>query len=200
MTLVLIVMLYTQFSRYLSFPYITKVNAIINSELDFPAVTICNLNIVHDDITTCLGPEYADGIYSLFEDMSDVSILERFISSPLREDDIPGELLKHCFKDSSPKLNEFLGHCVWEGTLKDCSEIFNETVTEYGLCFTFNGDATQRANTGSTGSTSGLHVLVNIQQDKYFFSKTLEAGVKVRDSSNKILNWSVGLYPTTCIA
>ncbi|KAL5012168.1 hypothetical protein ScPMuIL_010719 [Solemya velum] len=110
--------------------------------------------------------------------MSDVSILERFISSPLREDDIPGELLKHCFKDSSPKLNEFLGHCVWEGTLKDCSEIFNETVTEYGLCFTFNGDATQRANTGSTGSTSGLHVLVNIQQDKYFFSKTLEAGVK----------------------
>lgn len=179
MSIILMVMLYFQFSKYISYPTLTKVDGIINSELDFPAVTICNLNTVKRDVIACNGSMFRDRIYSLFEDMSDISILEHMLAQSVVPNDLDGELLEMCFKNSSHQLKTFLGHCVWEGTLEDCSDIFTETLTEYGVCFTFNDEAKPRARTRSTGSTSGLHVLINIEQDKYFFSKTLEAGVKV---------------------
>lgn len=190
MAMVLTVMLYVQFSRYFSFPTFTKINAVLNNKLDFPAVTICNLNMFNKDITRCMGPDFDNEIFAMYEQMSDVSILEQMIMRmPVSgmPDDIPGEILEQCSKDNTQTLWDFLGHCMWEGSWQDCSEIFQETLTEYGVCFTFNKNITLRKHTGSTGSTSGLHVLINIEQDNYFFSKTLEAGVKVMYVTEMIL-------------
>ncbi|KAL5012169.1 hypothetical protein ScPMuIL_010720 [Solemya velum] len=179
MAVILIVMMYFQFSRYLSYPTFTKVNAILNNKLDFPAVTICNLNMFKKDIILCKGPEFEYSIYTMFEDMSDVSILEQFILfSGSTIQDISGKTLEECSKNNTQKLHRFIGYCVWEGAWQNCSEIFQETLTEYGVCFTFNRNLKWRRFTGSTGSTSGLHVLIDIEQDDYFFSKTSEAGVK----------------------
>lgn len=175
----LIVMLYLQFSKYAKRPILTKVNAAFHKEVDFPAVTICNLNMFHRSIVNCTGPHNANFMFNLFKQLSDVALLKRIMSVSSMRAPMPGGVLRKCALEYSNKLKELLVACLWEGMLKQCSDIFQKTITEYGVCYTFNKNNLSRESTGSTGAGSGLRVFVNINQDDYFFSRTIQAGIKV---------------------
>lgn len=57
--------------------------------------------------------------------------------------------------------------------------MFEEHNTEYGLCFTFNGSKEQQKKSRRQGSSGGLRVFFDVEQDKNFFSFTKQAGIKV---------------------
>lgn len=175
----LVAMLFMQFSAYAKNPTLTKTNAVFNKELEFPAVTICNLNMFNKHIVNCTGHQNSDDMFDLFKQMSDVAVLARVESQPQTGVPLSGEVLRQCAIDYSNQLKEFLTVCIWEGMVKNCSDVFQGTITDYGMCYTFNKENTLRAITGSTGADSGIRILVNIKQDDYFFSRTTQAGIKV---------------------
>lgn len=47
------------------------------------------------------------------------------------------DLLKH-IKAVSPTLSEVFHRCEWQGFQRPCNYLFNEIMTEEGMCFTFN--------------------------------------------------------------
>ena len=71
-----------------------------------------------------------------------------------------------------------VGRCVWEG--KPClPEHITWQVTDFGSCYTFNGDANNPINTEKTGSRFGLSLTVNIEQYEYMIGPNSDAGLKV---------------------
>lgn len=175
----LIAMMYMQFSKYAQNPILTKINALFNKELDFPAVTICNLNMFNRNIVNCTGHQNVDFMFDLFKQMSNVAILTRAKPWSQKSKLLSGQVLRKCALDYSNELEKMLTFCVWEGMVKNCSDIFQMTLTDYGMCYTFNKSNVSRVSTESTGADSGLRVLVDIKQDDYFFSRNLQAGIKV---------------------
>lgn len=41
-------------------------------------------------------------------------------------------------KELAPPMKDFFSACYFDNTLRECSEMFTETLTEDGLCYTFN--------------------------------------------------------------
>lgn len=79
-----------------------------------------------------------------------------------------GEQMLNCLYQYSNTIEEMLPICTWNGALEPCSNLFKTTLTEMGVCFTFNG------------SDGGLRVFVDIRQEDYFYSATIQAGIKVQ--------------------
>lgn len=188
MATTLIGMLYIQFSNYAKNPTLTKINAAFHKELDFPAVTICNLNMFQRSIVNCTGHQNADYMFDLFKQLSDVATLEHIISMNQVRGSLSGEILRKCAIEYSNKLEDLLVLCLWDGMLKNCSAIFQMTITEYGICYTFKNDTGSPVSTESIGANSGLRVLVDIKQDDYFFSRTIQAGIKVQYHKDRQIN------------
>lgn len=91
-----------------------------------------------------------------------------------------GEQMLNCLYQYSNTIEEMLPICTWIGALEPCSNLFKTTLTEMGVCFTFNGEANQRQHSSFTGSDGGLRVFVDIRQEDYFYSATIQAGIKVQ--------------------
>ena len=69
--------------------------------------------------------------------------------------------------------------CVFAGRVCNASH-FTPVFTKLGLCYTFNAGENETVHFAeSTGTRSGLSLLLNIHQSEYVSSDNFDAGVKV---------------------
>ena len=80
-------------------------------------------------------------------------------------------------------LNATVITCSWCGVKIACMEYFSRTLTEVGVCYTFNSEKVQnkkgRLRVYSAGSDCGLHLRINIQSHEYFFGEGDASGLRV---------------------
>ncbi|XP_055958870.1 acid-sensing ion channel 4-A-like [Patella vulgata] len=91
-------------------------------------------------------------------------------------DDAP---LQKLLYDLTHTLQEMFKFCWWGGRRIDCSEVFKREVTDVGVCYRFNGNTSDVLTTTTTGSRTGLRVILDIQQNFSFFSTTSKSGIKI---------------------
>lgn len=166
-------------------PTLTQINAYFRERMEFPAVTICNLNQVKSSILNCTDKNF---MYDFFYKTSEVhSILLRAkkLSTAAQ---INGSEVWDCVQKHSHQLPDFLVLCVWKNKMYNCSDIFRPVITKTGICYTFNGNKTSQIEVrNGQSSDHGLRVFVNIEQHNYFFASTIQAGIKVRMITSSLL-------------
>lgn len=181
MTCALIAFIVEAITIFLQYRTVTRISAENKQNIDFPAVTICNMNMVKKTIPQCNGTVFAN-LDNIFLNFGETLVIEDRLTSGLGfvKGLLPnGEQMLRCLYQYSNTIEEMLPICTWNGALEPCSNLFKTTLTEMGVCFTFNGEANQRYQSSFTGSDGGLRVFVDIRQEDYYYSATIQAGIKV---------------------
>ncbi|GFR90424.1 acid-sensing ion channel 2 [Elysia marginata] len=155
---------------------IKTVNKIsLHDELPFPAVTICNMNqFIIDRVpdnpmirhVLFYKSEYA-GLGFSRGGMNDFNNLT----------DISGDELLRITHYAAPRLEELIWRCSWKSQDIDCKDIFQPVNTSYGKCYIFNADKQNVRKSKMSGFRESLKVMINIQNQKSFFSQYMEAGI-----------------------
>ncbi|GFN78025.1 acid-sensing ion channel 1 [Plakobranchus ocellatus] len=179
MTVLLGTTLYKQISRLREYPTRTVIQATMNSELTFPAVTLCNQNPYMmkriPNIPILKHVLLVETFYSIVSGSlgNNASVLDNMT-------DVSGEELREIFLHASARLEEFLMICGWDRSIRNCSEIFKPIITVYGTCFMFNGPDTKPEDIAkTTEERSSLVVVANIQSKNNYVSRDFHEGVKV---------------------
>ncbi|KAK3770154.1 hypothetical protein RRG08_038667 [Elysia crispata] len=152
----------------------------LRETMEFPAVTMCNLNQynknrVPDNLT----------IQTVIFYMSEYSRVARELDPDFAEPDMSkvkdvlGEELLEIAARAAPTMKEFLVQCRWKGVLYNCSDLFHLSHTPQGWCYTFDMLLNQPIQTARVGEWAGLEVMLNIQQQDSYYSEELQAGIKV---------------------
>lgn len=169
-----------QFYIFLRNPTATKVHILTETPMDFPAVTICNFNMIRKSLV----PESSIMEYvirSLFPSGYGYEPPDFSNSTKLA---LANKMnMTELVYNSAPKFEDMFLACYWISREINCSEYFTPTITPMGLGFTFNSEEFIRTN-GSmkvyrTGSEQGLHIRLNVEQDDYFYGMSASAGFKV---------------------
>ncbi|XP_055958917.1 acid-sensing ion channel 4-A [Patella vulgata] len=182
MSISLSCIVYLQFRRYQEHPSMTIVKAEFNDELIFPAVTICNTNQYHRSRLPDDAP-MLKLLYNLSE-FAHIGKYLNFTKDDSNEDPVfithhTGDYLYSFAMAAAHTLKEMFYFCSWKGRQVNCSEVFKREVTDVGVCYRFNGNTSDVLTTTTTGSRSGLRVILDIQQNFSFFSTTSQSGIKV---------------------
>lgn len=163
-----------------------------NGGVPFPAITICNLN----PLSAEAAEEY--NVSGLFDHLDSPDVIDELEVDPLllytacvhEQNRIPFQLRQRTFREllnsGHVPLEEFIIGCSY-GSLhqnsdpsdEDCRLQFKPVITNYGRCYTFNGDEDNVRMVRVTGQSYGLHLYVNIHQDLYKYSMNSDVGIKV---------------------
>ncbi|WAR19542.1 ASIC2-like protein, partial [Mya arenaria] len=141
----------------------------VSKSLEFPAVTICNQNAFR-------GTEAArTGRYRLVEHMfsgtSSLSVEELAVhnATDMSMDDL--------YVDLAHSKKDMIVSCSWKNNACG-AEDFKTVMTDHGLCYTFNRDASDMTIT-SSGVDSGLRLTLNVEQYEYMAGPHDAAGIKI---------------------
>ncbi|XP_076330958.1 acid-sensing ion channel 4-A-like [Tachypleus tridentatus] len=212
-------------TSYLEYPVIVNLDVENNLELEFPAVTVCNLNGLRKSalmlqqhvedlsISCCF-----TFISSLFQPRSAVSSCKRndqdksqSYSDIRRFFNILHKLNTTLRQKLGHQAQDFIKKCTWMD--EDCSyrnfTIFTSYL--YGNCFTFNADWSNTSVTKkvkSMGALSGLTLELNLERDEYLdeITSTVGARVVVHDSrivpqpENEGIDMSTGLQTSVMVS
>ncbi|KAJ8031711.1 Acid-sensing ion channel 4-A [Holothuria leucospilota] len=159
--------------KFFLFPVSTLM--IINhaEEIVFPAVTICNHNIMRSDYYPN-NPNFTQvrALSSGDDTDFDWAWYDRFLA-----DD--GWNLTETVILGGHHLEDMILECKWQ-SYENCSAAnFTTTLTDFGVCYTFNGNIDKPRTVSSPGSSYGLRLRIDIQQELYSFSEFSGAGLKV---------------------
>uniref|UniRef100_A0AAY4A801 Acid-sensing ion channel 1 n=1 Tax=Denticeps clupeoides TaxID=299321 RepID=A0AAY4A801_9TELE len=184
--------------RYLlSSPVYTKAHMVYAKRLVFPAVTICNQNLLlprrmkKPDIFSAgrwlglLSPSARDALASHVHGGGESRILDFKHFLPPPREALPS--MRQLLDRLGHQLEEMLLSCRFQGELcgpRNFSTIF----TRYGKCYTFNSgmDGRPLLVTMKGGMGNGLEIMLDIQQDEYLpvwgetDETSFEAGIKVQ--------------------
>uniref|UniRef100_A0A8C1ZKX5 Acid-sensing ion channel 1 n=1 Tax=Cyprinus carpio TaxID=7962 RepID=A0A8C1ZKX5_CYPCA len=164
--------------RYLlSSPVYTKAHMVYAKRLVFPAVTICNQNILLPRRMKKPDIFNAGRWLGLFG--------KNWQVSPVVREALPS--MRQLLDRLGHQLEEMLLYCRFQGQLcgpRNFSTIF----TRYGKCYTFNSgqDGRPLLITMMGGMGNGLELMLDIQQDEYLpvwgetDETSFEAGIKVQ--------------------
>jgi len=167
----------------LSKPTSTTVTTDRQLELDFPAVTICNLNVLRDDYLQRIKLDgfIKQSIHFRYQDPNQNKIcaaaLEN-VSTPFLANISYQSLLD----DGTDTLSELIVDCEFQGTTCEVnSSYFVPTMTRFGICYTFNSGRGYRPILKSygTGSRMGLRLTLNVNRSRYVATTNYGAGIKV---------------------
>ena len=148
-------------------PTATTITSDPNLNLDFPAVTICNLNWFSA---------------SLINDPNAVEILREVY---IRSCTLATELFPARNSPMGSMIDQnvvnWLFACIIGGNMGCSDTDFDVSISNLGVCYTFNsgknGKPILKAN--ATGFREGIQVWVNIREDDYVGSFGHSVGVKV---------------------
>uniref|UniRef100_A0A8C7YFV4 Acid-sensing ion channel 1 n=1 Tax=Oryzias sinensis TaxID=183150 RepID=A0A8C7YFV4_9TELE len=168
---------------YRQYDRITLLDEMVANNMTFPAITICNYNLVRKTQMS-----YSDLIFMGpllgFED----GMAPGFALAP--EPDRPRGSrfsLDEFYTRTRHRIDEMLLDCSFRG-LECGPENFKEIFTRYGKCYTFNSgkDGQPLMVTMKGGTGNGLELMLDIQQDEYLpvwgetDETSFEAGIKVQ--------------------
>ncbi|KAJ8301855.1 hypothetical protein KUTeg_020842 [Tegillarca granosa] len=156
-----------EIQNYLSYPTTTSIKLEVLDELDFPAVTICNLSPFNKSKIS-----FDEKIQNYF--MS----LDPYLSQnakPINWSDpyyslngfFEPESREYLMNIVSMELLTFLYFCLFDNQYKPCNVFFKPVFTHMGPCFTFNHDG--MIKTSMNGGGYNLEVEAFIDQTNYFY-------------------------------
>ena len=157
-------------------PTATTITIDRRQDIIFPAVTICNLNMLNRDYLEALNLGHLVQRALVGEE-------ESFCTNELNNiPHLPNITYQEFFLLGKEKLADFIVDCEYLG--KNCSvdmATFVPTFTRLGVCYTFNSGFGGRKihTTNGTGARLGLRLILNVSQSQYAASPNLDAGVKI---------------------
>ena len=166
-------------TRYTSWPKNSVVETIQVDSLPYPAITICNLNtfeknktlkdpLRRESINAYLCKEYGLRANCFFNATVDMLIQRENASM---------ETLYAELGQSGASLVPDLQFLLYQAAFKVDRRNLTAVVTNNGLCHTINADG--KAIARNIGVFGGIRVILGIDQDQYYESTSLSAGVKV---------------------
>ena len=165
--------------RFLSSkPTATTITVDRRQNVIFPAVTICNLNMLRRDYLESLNLGNLPQLVLLLQDES-----TDFCNDELSNiTDLPNITYQQFLFSGKLELENFIVGCEYLG--RDCAidlDSFVPTLTRLGVCYTFNSGLRGRQilTTNGTGARLGLRLVLNVSQNQYGASPNFDAGVKV---------------------
>uniref|UniRef100_A0A3P9KVR1 Acid-sensing ion channel 1 n=1 Tax=Oryzias latipes TaxID=8090 RepID=A0A3P9KVR1_ORYLA len=168
---------------YRQYDRITLLDEKVANNMTFPAITICNYNLVRKTQMS-----YSDLIFMGpllgFED----GMAPGFALAPEPDRPLGSRFsLDEFYTRTRHRIDEMLLDCSFRG-LECGPENFKEIFTRYGKCYTFNSgkDGQPLMVTMKGGTGNGLELMLDIQQDEYLpvwgetDETSFEAGIKVQ--------------------
>lgn len=186
-------------SIYFQFPVLIDVEIKNNRSLDFPAVTVCNLNRMKRYHVDCVNKEFkwaeCDGIKVKVKTRILISERKKYTSisnsTPVQEKNYKlksQEFFNHYTKiDVSSRkcyghrLHELVKKCSFNSVTCNHEDFTYFNSMQYGNCFTFNKKLQRDQNpieVHKIGSNSGLELDINLRTESYL-STTSAAGSRV---------------------
>nr|CAB3223586.1 acid-sensing ion channel 2 [Phallusia mammillata] len=195
---------YDRYSYYSTRPHVTKLDEEEATEIDFPALTICNMNSFRLSVVSTDDYFYTgEHIFRLFNpdftlkqrqfrDNRTWPIVKRKISEilRLRKRYTPTATtfnMSEFYDRTGHQVQDMVKSCKYRG--RDCMSYKDWTTvfTRYGKCYTFNsGQKYSPLKTLKGGIDNGLELLLDTQQNDYMpvWDETdeisVEAGFKVQ--------------------
>ena len=160
-------------------PISTTLSVVDESSVNFPAVTLCNLNLMRRSFLASTSPGLAQLIRNVFytqgTDEECKNATEQFeLYSISVNDSFPDLLWK-----GRHRANETIISCRFLGQECDWRD-FLPTLTPSGVCYTFNdGKQAPVMKINGTGIRFALSLIVSIQQDEYNAALNHDAGIKI---------------------
>ena len=118
---------YHKYESYTSME-ITNVN-----ELNFPAITICNLNTLYKDLIQEDDLEVVLELVKIFS--GEISATEKINSGNYTA---ANKVFGSVLKNAMTTIDKFIIACGFGNNIRNCSEYFTPLLTDKGLCFTYN--------------------------------------------------------------
>ena len=146
-------------------PTATTVSVDMGTKLSFPAVTVCNMNLIKKSYLQ------EKGLLDAFFDTIENGTVDKPL--PLNYSDFDFyDLLQE------GKQEKFILGCEYMG--QKCSET-TTTYTQLGLCYTFNSgrNNSQILTVDGTGDSHGLKLVLNISREEYLGTPYQDVGVKI---------------------
>ncbi|GBL96527.1 Acid-sensing ion channel 4 [Araneus ventricosus] len=189
--------------KFLSYPRMTITEEIHADEIDFPSITVCNLNIFkkfemlrqmtrNPPANNSMNPSEIDptafcykSIYEFLQESKIVDLSDIWTSFTVTKDG----LLKYGHQEE-----DLITHCTYNA--RNCHNKTYSIVDlnaypspRYGLCHTISVKQLSLQNVTSPGLALGLRLTLNIQRDEYFNLLSPEYGAR-------LLVHPAGTYPT----
>lgn len=164
-------------------PTSTTVSLNRQPSLTFPAVTVCNLNEFRRDYVNALHPNLSqvlrDVYYTDPETRNGRAECNSEVANFTTMANLTSLSLQNLSLVGSDLREQFIQFCSFAGRTCNVSQ-FAPVFTKLGLCYTFNsGEKEPVMNSNSTGTRSGLTLVLDINQLEYVSSNNFDAGVKV---------------------
>ena len=154
-------------------PTSTTISTTTPSTLEFPAVTICNLNIFSAQKALSTLPEAIADLQRVFDGDNHTcyNLLGSYIN--LESTDFL-DLIK-----TNPQ--DLITKCRFAGEECDIAVDFEPILTHLGVCFTFNSGKNGKPirKVSNAGVRNGLQLHLNVDQSDYIATFAGDAGVKI---------------------
>ena len=165
------------------------------TSLPFPSITICNYNQFRKSLAI-RSPDLMALLKDLFSiesrvDMEEVQKRDEPDTAPLLSNrwNLTAELIS-----LAHILEQMVIMCYWCGVKITCHEYFSRTLTEVGVCYTFNSEKVQKEKDPLTaycaGSDCGLTLRMNIQTNEHYFGEGDASGIRVSISGKTNISFN----------
>ena len=166
-------------AHYLEYKTVSKYSRVFEEELEFPGISICNMNVVSKtrvkkyyetlsinyDVSDVVDQYMIGSLSSLPEELKHIKIMDTILktSQPLEQ------LVKLCGLTGTPyaKLNI------------NCSAIFKGYLSNLGFCYTLNSEDKKFFVSREQGLISKLMLLCDIEKEDYYLPASLGYGIFV---------------------
>ncbi|ELU00320.1 hypothetical protein CAPTEDRAFT_217704 [Capitella teleta] len=174
--------LFYRFEKMKAYPVTSRMSVVDVREVDFPAMTICNMNQIK--LSYVNQDEFIKNVFlghnTFTRDVRKVDIFSPEVIAKLDNE----YSLRQIYKDGAFSMEGMFPLCNMKNERVNCGDFFTPIITTMGHCYTFNSAEVvkQRGQlkTRQPGANHGFQVYVNISQDDYFSQTGESAGIKVK--------------------
>ncbi|XP_071847114.1 acid-sensing ion channel 1C-like isoform X2 [Apostichopus japonicus] len=163
--------------KYFTYPVSTVVEFNYVKTIDFPAVTFCNYNQFRRSKLETYDPVFQQILLALVVKQG-VDIDWDYHDSLYNDNHWN---MTEVAVTSGHQLEDMLLSCTWNRGEACGPQNFTTTITDFGICFTFNGDrdSGRRLTVSQAGASQGLRLRLSAEQDEYYWGYYTAAGFKL---------------------